>query len=59
MIGDSHSVSFFDRNVDAAILGADASYDVSNALSLIASGSWTEGSKVSGGSVSGNLKYNF
>ena len=59
MIGDSHSVSFFDRNVDAAILGADASFDVSNALSLIASGSWTEGSRVSGGSVSGNLKYNF
>jgi hypothetical protein len=59
MIGDNHDVSFFYKNINAGIVGLDATYDVTDVLSFTATGSYTQGDTVSGGNVTGNLKFLF
>jgi hypothetical protein len=59
MIGDTHDISFYYKNISAGIAGLDARYEITKGLLLEASGNYIAGSNVSGGSLTGGIRYLF
>ena len=59
MIGDTHDVSFYTRDLNAAVVGADVRFNITKEFVLDAAGSYMVGDHVSGGNATASLRYLF
>jgi uncharacterized protein with beta-barrel porin domain len=59
MIGDTHNISFYTRDLNAAVIGADVRFNITKDLVLDAAGSYMAGDRVSGGNATASLRYLF
>jgi len=59
MIGDTHNVSNFYKDVKAGVFGLDAHYNVTKSLVIEGSGNLMAGSNVTGGNLTGGIRYLF
>jgi hypothetical protein len=59
MIGDTHDVSFYTRDLNAAVVGADVRFNITKEFVLDAAGSYMVGDHVSGGNATASLRFLF
>jgi Autotransporter beta-domain/Extended Signal Peptide of Type V secretion system len=59
MIGDSQDVSFYTKDLNAAVFGADVRFNITKDFVLDATGNYMLGDNVSGGNATASLKYLF
>lgn len=59
MIGDTQDVSFYTKDLNAAVFGADVRFNITKDFVLDATGNYMLGDNVSGGNATASLKYLF